>query len=74
MLDRLLNRFRFLDPRVHGVLFEVELLGKSQHCGGMFFRHHDYTVIVRCNDVSRLDRNAVDHHAGLSPSKAVVSD
>src|SRR5579872_3309233 len=69
---RLLDRFHLLDPGVHGVFFKVELLGKSQHRGSMLSRHHDNTVIVRGNDISRLNRNAVDHYAGLRSSKAIV--
>src|SRR5438270_9198724 len=71
-LDRLTQRLIFFYVWVHGMLFEVHLLGKCKNflCPGAW--NHGNAVRIGDNDIASLDRHSITCNWNIGSSEAIV--
>src|SRR5579875_2709469 len=74
LFDGLLDGLVLLDVGIHGVLFEIHLLGQLQHLRSLSARNYHHPIGICRDDSPGMHRYAVANHRNIRTRKAIVVD
>src|SRR5579875_2737737 len=74
LFDGLLDGLVLLDVGIHGVLFEIHLLGQLQHLRSLSARNYHHPIGICRDDIPGMHRYAVANHRNIRTRKAIVVD